>query len=477
VESTSLIALATLRPLTSGRIAINLVLGCILAYVASQLLIAYWFSRRRNRTEEDFVVAGRSLGPWMTMFAVFATWFGAETCIGAAGEAYQRGLSGVISDPFGYTAGIVLTGLFFAAALWKRGLLTLADLFRNRYGVSVERLAAIIMIPSSLMWAAAQIRAFGQVLSSVSELSLFFAITFAATVVIAYTVVGGMWANAVTDLVQGIVLVLGLLTLGVVFAASGGFDHLAALPPERFDFLHERSWADALNTLAVPIFSTIAAQELAARVLAARSPQVARGATVVAGGVYLVIGLVPVMIGLGAAAYIGADADHEQVLSRFAQQQLPLPLYILFLGALVSAILSTLSGALLVAGALAGHNLVKPLFPNMSDAQRLRTDRAGVLFFGVLAYVIALASDSVYELVQQASALGSSGILAMMVFALWGGRFGAAPSAYGALLAGTGVWLYGEHMLELPGAYILSVAAAFMAYVALSWWTPRTVAA
>jgi Na+/proline symporter len=441
----------------------NVVLACVLAYVASQLLIAFWFSRR-NRTEEDYLLAGRSLGPWMTLFAVFATWFGAETCIGAAGEAYRRGLSGVLSDPFGYTVGIVLMGALFAAALWKRGLLTLADLFRDRYGTGVERLTALIMIPSSLMWAAAQVRAFGQVLSSVSELGLFVAITFAAAVVIAYTVVGGMWANAVTDLVQGFVLVGGLLLLGAVFAASGGFDHLAALPPERFDFLHERSWPDALNTLAVPIFSTLAAQEIAARALAARSPRVARGATVAAGLLYLVIGSVAVVVGLGASAYIGADHDHEQVLSRFAQQQLPLPLYVLFLGALVSAILSTLSGALLVAGALAGHNLAKPLFPGMSDAQRLRTDRLGVLFFGVLAYVIALTSDSVYGLVQQAAALGSSGILVVIVFALWGGRFGGPASAYAALLAGTGTWLYCEHVLGLSGAYLVSLAAALAAY-------------
>jgi len=445
----------------------NLVLGCILAYVASQLLIAFWFSRR-NRNEEDYLLAGRSLGPWMTMFAVFATWFGAETCIGAAGEAYSHGLSGVIADPFAYTLGIILTGVFFAAALWKRGLLTLADLFRNRYGAGVERLTALIMIPASVMWAAAQIRAFGQVLSSVSELGLFVAITFAAAVVIAYTVTGGMWANAVTDLVQGIVMVVGIVVLGVVFVAGGGLEHLATLPPERFDFMHERTPWDALNTLAVPVFSTIAAQELAARVLASRSPQVARGATAAAGVLYLLVGLIPVTIGLGAAAYIGADADHEQVLSRFAQSQLPLPLYILFLGALVSAILSTLSGALLVAGALAGHNLIKPLAPGLTDAQKLRTDRACVLAFGVIAYVIALSSEGVYELVQQSSALGSSGILVMMVFALWGGRFGGSASAYGALLAGTGSWLYGEHVLGLSAAYIASLGAALLAYVALS---------
>lgn len=445
----------------------NLVLACVLGYVGTQLVIAFWFSRG-NRNEEDYLLAGRSLGPWMTMFAVFATWFGAETCIGAAGEAYKHGLSGVISDPFGYTAGLVLTGVFFAAALWKRGLLTLADLFRNRYGAGVERLTAVIMIPTSVMWAAAQIRAFGQVLSSVSELGLFVAITFAAAVVIAYTVTGGMWANAVTDLVQGIVMVSGLLVMGVVFVDRGGLDKIAALPPERFDFLHERSWMDALNTLAVPIFSTIAAQELAARVLASRSAAVARHATIVAGLVYLAIGLIPVVIGLGAVAYIGPDANEEQVLSLFAQQQLPLPLYILFLGALVSAILSTLSGALLVAGALTGHNLIKPLWPHMPEAAKLRIDRLAVLCLGVIAYAIALSSESVYGLVQQSSALGSSGILVMMLFALWGKNFGGAPAAYAALLAGTGVWLVCEHVYDMSASYIVSLGAASVAYVAFS---------
>ena len=444
----------------------NLVLGCILGYVALQLLIAFWFSRK-SRNEEDYLLAGRSLGPWMTTFAVFATWFGAETCIGAAGEAYERGLSGVIADPFGYTIGIVLMGVFFAAALWKRGLLTFADLFRDRYGGGVERLTAIVIIPGSVMWAAAQIRAFGQVLSSVSEIGLFVTITFAAAVVIAYTVVGGMWANAVTDLVQGIVIVLGVLALGAVFISIGGLERLAALPAERVNFLHEHSWPDALNTLAVPIFSTIAAQELVARVLASRNAKIAHNATAGAGLLYFGIGIVPVVIGLGAAASIGAGADHEQVLSLFAQKHLPLPLYILFLGALVSAILSTLSGALLVAGALAGHNLIKPLTPGFSDAQRLRTDRLMVLVFGVVAYVIALASDSVYELVQEASALGSSGVLVMMLFALWGGKFGGAPSAYAALLSGVGVYLLGEHVLELSASYLTSLAAALLAYVGL----------
>ena len=105
----------------------NVVLACILIYVVSQLAIAFAFARR-NRNEEDYLLAGRSLGPWMATFTVFATWYGAETCIGATGEAYAYGLAGVVADPFGYTIGIVLMGLFFGAVLWKKGIVTMADL-------------------------------------------------------------------------------------------------------------------------------------------------------------------------------------------------------------------------------------------------------------------------------------------------------------------------------------------------------------
>src|SRR5262245_52431149 len=117
----------------------NFVLGCILAYILLQLVVVFFISRR-PKTESDYLLAGRRLGPWRSTFGVFATWFGAETCIGATGEAFKGGIRAVASDPFGYTLGLIAAGLLFGAALWKRGLTTLADLFRERYGIGVERL-------------------------------------------------------------------------------------------------------------------------------------------------------------------------------------------------------------------------------------------------------------------------------------------------------------------------------------------------
>ncbi len=106
----------------------------------------------------------------MASFSIFATWFGAETVVGAAGSIYSDGLSGGSADPFGYGLCLVVLGVVVAAPLWRRQYTTFGDLFRERYSPGVERLAVLLMVPTSVLWAAAQIRAFGQVVSVSSEL-------------------------------------------------------------------------------------------------------------------------------------------------------------------------------------------------------------------------------------------------------------------------------------------------------------------
>lgn len=447
----------------------NAVLISILAYIGLQLGFGWWASRR-VRSEKDYLLAGRALGPWLATFTVFATWFGAETCIGAAGEAYAGGLAAVQTDPFGYTIGLLLMGLLFAIPRWKRNIVTLADLFRQRYGAGVERFAAIIMVPTSLMWAAAQIRALGQVLAASSELGVTIAITFAAAVVIIYTASGGMWADVMTDLVQGIVLIAGVVVVfALVMFFDGGAAHVAALPAEKLQMLDPAgSWLKTLEAFAVPVCGSVVAQELVSRVLAVRSPQLARSATVAAGLMYLAVGLMPVTLGLIAAQYVGELDEQEQVLMHLAQSQLPTAAYILFVGALVSAILSTVNSALLVAGSLTAHNVVLPLMPGLSDAARLRADRIAVVAFGVIAYALALSSDNAYELVVEASSLGSSGILVIMLFALWGPQLGGAAAAYAAMVTGLMVYVGAAHIGAADYPYLTSLAAALAAYLLLA---------
>lgn len=438
------------------------------AYVAAQLAVGLWVSRRIV-DEDDYLLAGRSLGYGLGIFTVFATWFGAETCIGAAGSIYSDGLAGGTADPFGYAMCLILMGAVFAIPLWRRRLTTLADLFRRRYGPQVERLAVILLVPTSLLWAAAQIRAFGQVLSASSELDVSAAITVAAIVVIIYTVSGGLMADAVTDVVQGGALIVGLLVLtAVLLSGDGVVEAAAAVSPERLMLFGgpETPWWMTLEAWAIPICGSVLSQELVARVLATRAPVVARNATLIAGGLYLLIGLIPAGIGLLGPSMLPDLTEPEQILPRLALERLPTGLYILFAGALLSAILSTVDSALLVAASLVSRNLVLPLNPAMSEAARVRTARVGVVMFGIVAWVIALHAQGVYALVEEASAFGSSGIFVIGVMGLFS-RWGGGRAALATLIVGVGSYVLGAHVFALDAPYVTSLICALATYATI----------
>src|SRR5438034_11464471 len=111
----------------------NAVLIGVLVYVVLQLAVGVLVSRG-IRSEADYLVAGRRIGLGLATFSMFATWFGAETCIGASGKFYTEGMAGGVTDPFGYALALFIVGFVIAAPLWNRGLTTLADLFRERFG-------------------------------------------------------------------------------------------------------------------------------------------------------------------------------------------------------------------------------------------------------------------------------------------------------------------------------------------------------
>lgn len=447
----------------------TLTLAGVMLYVAVQLAIGIAVSRRVH-SEEDYLLAGRNLGPFLGFFTIFATWFGAETCIGAAGSIYADGLSGGTADPFGYALCLLFMGAVFAVPLRRRRLTTIGDLFRQRYSPGVERLFAVLVIPTSVFWAAAQIRAFGQVLAASSQLPIDTTIAIAAAVAVTYTVFGGLLADAVTDFVQGVALLIGLLMIAVLLHLhTGGLGAaLSAVEPARFAIgggsggllLRVEAWA-------IPICGSVLAQELVARVLAVRSPQVARRAAVSASGLYLAVGMIPVTIGLLGPGLL-PDLDHpEQILPRLAAQLMSNGWYVIFAGALVSAILSTVDSALLAAASLFSHNLWLSLRPATSEAAKVRVARAGVVVFGITAYLMAVRADGVYALVEEASAFGSAGVFVTGVVALFG-RSGGPAAAVAALLGGLVSYVYGAHWAEWQTPYLASLLTAAAAYAGVA---------
>jgi solute:Na+ symporter, SSS family len=443
-----------------------MILTGLLLYILAQLIVGAAVSTR-VRSNEDYVLAGRSLGYGMGTFTIFATWFGAESCVATAGRAYESGLVAGEVDPFGYALCLVVLGLFFAYRLWTGQYLTMGDIFRRRFGPRMEKLAVLLLVPTSLLWGASQLRAFGQVLYVSANLPISTGILLALVVTLIYTVAGGMWADAITDLIQGIALIFGLGLLFVIVIMQPEFpEWIQSTPAERFQIFptnEERPWYVVLDTWMIPILNAVVCQELIARTLASRSATIARHNCLLAAAMYLLVGLMPIFLGVLGPQIIPDMAEPEHLLPILAQRYLPGILYVLFAGAIISALLSTIDSCLLVSATLMANNFF-PLSPTSADRARLRWSRVWVVLLGLTTYMLALSSESVFELSQSASSLGASGLFVVVAFGLftrWGGEW----TAIGSSSFGLGLYLYGDKVADWNASFLISLLGALCFYL------------
>jgi Na+/proline symporter len=274
-----------------------------------------------------------------------------------------------------------------------------------------------------------------------------------------------MLADAITDVIQGLLLAVGLVILLIaVLPHVGGGPNQIAFDPARVNLLppHESGLA-ILERWAIPVAGSVIATELVGRVLAARSPLVARRSALLAGGMYIALGAIPLLIGVIGPQIAPNLADGEQLLPYIARNVLPGALYVVFAGALISAILSTVDSTLLVSSALLSHNIVMPLLRITDERTKVLVARAGVLTFGVGAYFFARGASGVFELVEEASAFGSAGALVTVAFGLfttWGG----GRTAIATLAAGVGSYVAAS-VIGSETPFLLSLVASLGCYL------------
>jgi Na+/proline symporter len=440
----------------------------ISTYVVGMIAMGFYFSKR-IKNDDDYFLGGRSLGPGLATFSIFATWFGAETCIGTSGAVYSHGLSSIHADPLGYTICLLVMAIFFSKVLWRKKITTIPDLFRTRYSMTTEKLAAVIMIPSSIIWAGAQVRALGQILHSTTDFGPVFAVTVAAAVVIIYTMSGGMLADAYADLIQGIAIIIGLIFLvtSIVIDLGGISSAISLIPKDKLTFGGGEpgglGFLGRLELWMVPILGSVMSQELVSRVASSRSEKIAHHSAFRAAGIYFLVGCIPVIIGLLGVNYFPNLQDSETLMPVLAKTHLNYVFYIVFVGALVSAILSTVDTTLLASSALLSHNLIYPSFPKIKDNKKVLIARLCTLLSGVIAYVIAYSSDSIVGLVETASSLGGPTILVVTMAALWDKR-GSSANAIFAIGMSFIAWIIAHFVIQMEFPVIFTVLVCSISY-------------
>lgn len=417
----------------------------ILGYLVLNLAIGLWASRK-IQTTNDFVLAGRRLPLILAASATFATWFGSETIMGAPTEFLEHGVLGIIEDPFGAALCLFLVGIFFARRFYSMNIITFCDFFRIRYGRYAELLSAILIIPSYFSWIAAQLLAMGIVLKIVLGWSLPGCILFSSAIVIVYTIWGGMWSISITDFLQTIMIIAGLIVVSyVLYEKVGGFQPLInAAPKGFFRFYPEFTFKASVEYFAALItigLGSIPQQDVFQRVMSAKSASVSVKATLLSSLMYLTIALLPLFIALcGHFLYPASRGDGQMIIPNMVLQHMGLPLQIIFFGALVSAILSTTSSAIMAPAAVLGENVFKFFKPDLTDKQLLKIIRIGIVVITSVCILLAVTRESIFDLVAESSAFS----LVSLFVPLAAGIYWKNSNETGCILsmiAGLIVWL------------------------------------
>jgi SSS family solute:Na+ symporter len=431
-------------------------------------VIAYWivsvgiglYAASRVHNTKDFAIAGRHLPFYMVTATVFATWFGSETVLGIPATFLREGLHGVVADPFGASMCLILVGLFFAAPLYRMNLLTIGDFYKKKFGRSVEVLTTIAIVISYLGWVGAQISALGLVFNLVSrgEISTLAGMWIGSGTILIYTMFGGMWAVAITDFLQMIIIVVGMLFIGHEISGQVGgvkvvVEHAAQAGKFSFwpaiDAKEIIAFAAAWVTM---MFGSIPQQDVFQRVQSARTESIAVWGSVFGGALYFVFAFVPMFLAYSATlidpqmvAGLMNSADEkatQRILPQLVLDHAPLFAQVMFFGALLSAIKSCASATLLAPSVTFSENILKPMIGHrLSDRAMLHLMRGVTVAFTILVTLYAMNTKAgIFKMVENAYQV----TLVMAFVPLVAGVYWKRATNQGALVSifcGLSVWL------------------------------------
>jgi SSS family solute:Na+ symporter len=432
-------------------------------------VIIYWiisvaigiYAAKWVHNTKDFAIAGRRLPLYIVTATVFATWFGSETVLGIPATFIKEGFSGVIADPFGSSLCLILVGLFFARPLYKMNLLTIGDYYRKRYSRPVEMLTTLCIVISYLGWVGAQIKALGLVFNVVSDgnITQQWGMIIGASTVLVYTMLGGMFSVAITDFIQMIIIVLGMLYIGwEVSGLAGGVGTVVAHAASsgKFQLLPAPELKEVLWFLAAWItmmLGSIPQQDVFQRVQSAKDENTAARSAIIGGCMYFCFAFIPMFLAYSAMlidpkmvqGYL--DKDSQLILpSLILSPIVPLFAQIMFFGALLSAIKSCASATLLAPSVSFSENILRPFLPRISDHKFLQLMRVVLVCFTVVVTYFALSTEaSIYKMVENAYKVTLVGAFVPLVCGLYWKR----STNLGAMLAvifGLGVWLGLEYL-------------------------------
>jgi sodium/proline symporter len=447
---------------------------------------------RFNKTQEDYLLAGRKLGPWVVAFSERASGESAWLLLALPGAAILIGM-GEIWTVIGITGGIILSWYIIAIRLRqetaKYDALTIPQYLHRKYHDKsniIRLFSSFIIAFFFAFYVSAQFHASGKIINSIFELNEFYGITIGAVIIVLYTLMGGFFAVAWTDLIQGIIMICTLIILPIV-----GFIELHEAGISVTQSVVNASGNHSSLTMGLSGWAAVSLvagglswglgyfgqPHLIIRYMSIRSADEIKTARKIAVA-WAIPGITGAfLIGIVALAMFGEDfiPDVEQAMPYLAMHLLPGWIAGILISGAVAAMMSTADSQLLVStSAITVDFYNRFLKRKIDDRSMVRLSRIVTIGFGVFAYLIAIISQltgkTIFGVVSYAwSGLGSSFGPAIILTLWWNGT--TRRGVIAGILTGaisTIIWANINVLQAAVTERLVSFVLAFIAVITVS---------
>ena len=444
--------------MSTTTIAVLVAFAC---YLAMMIGIGV-FSMKKTKSTEDYFLGGRGLNSWVAALSAQASDMSGWLLMGLPGSIYLAG-TGKAWIAIGLFIGTVLNWLLISKRLRRYTIisnnsLTLPEFFQNRFRDKKKILlgiSSVVIVVFFLVYTASALASGGKLFNTVFGIDYHYALLIGATVILAYTFMGGFLAVCTTDFIQGSLMLIALLTVPIIAYAAISGDFTGALTAHGVaadsDFLS----LFYINGKPYPVISIISdlawglgycgMPHILVRFMAVKSEKELKKSSAIA-IIWVAISLVAAcVIGIVGRGYLNevlADSGSENVFIKMIQQIFDGNFLLTFIGGLflcgiLAAIMSTADSQLLVCASSASKDIFKNILnPEAADKKVLTVSRITVVVIAVVACLIAWNPDSsIMDLVSDAWAGLGSAFGPLVVCALFWKRTNL-PGAVAGIVSG-----------------------------------------
>jgi SSS family solute:Na+ symporter len=436
----------------------------------------------KKQSNEDFLMAGKSLGPIILACTLFAANTGGASTTGIATNVGTQGLS---ASWYVIAAGIGFVLVSFIAPFFRRAQAsTVPQIINMRYGKPAHIVTAFTSIAALFMATGSQIIATSTIINTVTGMDFETTAVVVTAVVIAYTMVGGFASVAAANMMHVGFITIGM-TIAMIFMVNsdtvGGFSNLMATAKTMTDAEGQNMDLLSMTKVGLPAILGYVAmycttfptgQEIVQTYCSAKDGKSAKVGSVIAGLLSAAYAIVPALIGLMAFTFIdGFAADkalHKNALAAATMEFAPAIIAGIVLSSVVAATISSASGNMIGTATLFTNDVFRPYMNKgeKNDTKEIWISRAVMVLAGCVGLAVALSGSNIISIMMSAFALRSAGPFAAFICGLFYKKV-TKNAGFLSIVFGTAVaaiWIYA---LKTPFGLNAAIPASLVAFIVI----------